>query len=191
MRSGGSITFEITGGRKYSRDLPQGSMEIPFILKFAGELVKIEKVKQLFKEAPVGKAEEVKDSNISDGVNSTITSYSDSGGGPSGGPPMKKQKIICLSEEIVDGEAVENDTDWVHIGKILLKAKDKEILVDGLELNDLHVNASQTLLKTVSNCQWIHLYTERSFSLRMDAKLHSNTSLCNKTSLGNFNYIWV
>ena len=32
--------------------------------------------------------------------------------------------------------------------KILLKAKDKEILVDGLELNDLHVNASQTLLKS-------------------------------------------
>ena len=39
------------------------------------------------------------------------------------------------------------ENDWVHIGKILLKAKDKEILVDGLELNDLHVNASQTLLK--------------------------------------------
>ena len=60
---------------------------------------------------------------------------------------MKKQKIICLSKEIVDGEAVENDTDWVHIGKIFLEAKDEEILVDSLELNDLHVNASQTLLK--------------------------------------------
>ena len=60
---------------------------------------------------------------------------------------MKKQKIICLSKEIVDGEAVENDTDWVHIGKIFLETKDEEILVDSLELNDLHVNASQTLLK--------------------------------------------
>ena len=143
LRSGGSITCEITGGRKYSHDLPQGGMEILCILEFTGELVKIEKVKQLFKEAPVGKAEEVKDSNTSDGVDSTITSHSDS----EGGPPMKKQKIICLSKELVDGETIENDTDWVHIGKILLKAKDKEILVDGLELNDLHVNASQTLLK--------------------------------------------
>ena len=39
---------------------------------------------------------------------------------------MKKQKIICLSEEIVNGEAVENDTDWVHIGKIYLKQKIKK-----------------------------------------------------------------
>ena len=98
----------------------------------------VEKVKQLFKEAPVGKAEEVKDSStaavhMDSGVDSTIT------------PPAKKQKIVCLSEEIVDDKVVEND--WVHMGKILLKVKDKEILVDGLELNDLHVNASQTMLK--------------------------------------------
>ena len=114
-------------------------------MEFTGELVKIEEVKQLFKEATVGKAEEVKDSNTSvrmDGVDSTaITSHSDS----EGGPPMKKQMIICLSEEIVDDEVVEND--WVHIGKILFKANDKEILVDGLELNELYVNVSQTLLK--------------------------------------------
>ena len=122
-------------------------------LEFTGELVKIEKVKQLFKEAPVGKTEEVKDSNTLDDVDSTITSHPDS----EGGPPMKKQKIICLCEEIVDGEVVEND--WVHIGKILLKTKDKDILVDGLELNDLHVNASQTLLKN-------------SIHLSMDSPLH-------------------
>ena len=58
-----SITCEITGGRKYSCDLPQGSMEIPCILEFTGELVKIEKVKQLFKEVPVGKAGEVNTSD--------------------------------------------------------------------------------------------------------------------------------
>ena len=125
------------------------------ILEFTGELVKIEKVKQLFKEAPVGKAEEVKDSTTSvhmDGVDSTaITLHSDL----EGGSPMKKQKIICLSEEIVDDEVVEND--WVHIGKILLKAKDKEVLVDGLELNDLHVNASQTLLK--NQCPFVNGFT--------------------------------
>ena len=101
----------------------------------------------------VYKTEEVKDSNTLDDVDSTITSHPDS----EGSPPMKKQKIICLSEEIVDGEVVEND--WVHIGKILLKTKDKDILVDGLELNDLHVNASQTLLKN-------------SIHLSMDSPLH-------------------
>ena len=63
LQSGGSITCEITGSRKYSRDPPQGGLKIPCILEFKGELVKIEKVKQLFKEAPVGKAEEVKDSS--------------------------------------------------------------------------------------------------------------------------------
>jgi len=73
---------------------------------------------------------------------------------------MKKQKIICLSEEI--DKVVE--INWIHIGKILLKAKDKEILVDGLELTDLHVNASLILLKNSITCQWIHLYTKSSFS---------------------------
>ena len=151
--SGGSIKFDITGSRKYLRDLPQGGLEVPCILEFTRELVKIEKVKQLFKEAPVGKAEEVKDSSTAavhtdSGVDSTIT------------PPAKKQKIVCLSEEIVDDKVVEND--WVHMGKILLKVKDKEILVDGLELNDLHVNASAE--KPASFYLWIHLYTESNFS---------------------------
>ena len=119
MRNGGSITCEVIGSRKYSHDLPQGGVEIPCSLEFTGELVKIEKVKQLFKEAPVGKTKEVKDSNTLDDVDSTITSHPDS----EGSPPMKKQKIICLSKEIVDGEVVEND--WVHIGKILLKTKER------------------------------------------------------------------
>ena len=61
LQSEGSITCEITGNRKYSHDLPQGGMEVPCVLKFMGEFVKIKKVKQLFKEAPVDKAEEVKD----------------------------------------------------------------------------------------------------------------------------------
>ena len=45
-------------------------------------------MKQLFEEAPVGKAEEVKLQMVL--IQLLRTSYSDS----EGGPPMKKQKII-------------------------------------------------------------------------------------------------
>ena len=75
-------------------------MEIPCILEFTGEVVNIEKVKQLIKEAPVGQAQEVKDSNTSvhmDGVDLTITSHSDSEGCPS----MKKQKIFVLVRKLL------------------------------------------------------------------------------------------
>ena len=49
LRSG-LITCIITGTRRYSRDLVQGGLEVPCLLKFKGETSKIEKVKGLLKE---------------------------------------------------------------------------------------------------------------------------------------------
>ena len=38
IRRGGSITCKVTGSRCYSGDLPQGGMEIPYLLEFRGSV---------------------------------------------------------------------------------------------------------------------------------------------------------
>ena len=58
---------------------------------------KIEKSEAAFKEAPVGKAEEVKDSNTSDGVDWTITSQSDS----EGGLPWRNKRSFALAKKLL------------------------------------------------------------------------------------------
>ena len=44
---GATITGTVTGSRCYSHDLPQGGMEIPWVMKFAGDKVLVNKVKSL------------------------------------------------------------------------------------------------------------------------------------------------
>ena len=48
LRRGGTISCEITGQRKYSRDLPQGGLEVPCVLTFKGDEKEIKKLMQLF-----------------------------------------------------------------------------------------------------------------------------------------------
>ena len=47
LRRGGSITCHVTGHRRYSRDLPQGGVEIPCTLVFQGNSKYVEKAKNL------------------------------------------------------------------------------------------------------------------------------------------------
>ena len=49
LQHGGSIKCKVTGSRQYSRDLPQGRLEIPCTLSFEGDEKYIEKVKKLVK----------------------------------------------------------------------------------------------------------------------------------------------
>lgn len=49
LRRGGTILCKVTGSRQYSADLPQGGLEIPCTLIFAGISRDIEKVKKLIK----------------------------------------------------------------------------------------------------------------------------------------------
>ena len=50
MRRGGRIQCTVTGGRRYSADLPQGGLEIPCLVSFSTQESKeIQKLKQLLK----------------------------------------------------------------------------------------------------------------------------------------------
>ena len=53
-------------------------------------------------------------------------------------PVAKRRKAEAQTEDIVE--------EWVLIGKISLKNSDQKILLQGDELNDLHINACQVLL---------------------------------------------
>jgi len=46
-KTGTTITGTVTGPRCYSHDLPQGGMEIPWVMKFAGDKIMVNKVKSL------------------------------------------------------------------------------------------------------------------------------------------------
>ena len=52
IRRGGAVYSIILGGQQYSRDLPQGGMEIPCRLHFVGNIGELKKVKSFFKAIP-------------------------------------------------------------------------------------------------------------------------------------------
>ena len=50
LRRGGTVTCEVTGGRSYSHDLPQGGLEIPCLLIFTGKEEDISRLTTLLKQ---------------------------------------------------------------------------------------------------------------------------------------------
>ena len=50
LQQGGSILCQVSGNRQYSRDFPQGGLEIPCILTFSGEEKGVTKVKILYRK---------------------------------------------------------------------------------------------------------------------------------------------
>ena len=51
LRRGGTISCRVTGGRRYSEDLPQGGLEVPCTLTLRGSHGDVDKVKVLLKRA--------------------------------------------------------------------------------------------------------------------------------------------
>ena len=120
LRRGGSIVCRVVGGKRYSRDLPQGGLEIPCILTFSGESKLVDKAELLLNDITT---EMVKQHENSEGDNE--------GMGESSKPPdLKRRKT----------------EHWILVGGLPLTLIDKEVIVNGLELNDLHMTISQKLL---------------------------------------------
>ena len=57
------------------------------------------------------------------------------------------KNVIIISQEAECAEICSKTKDWAHIGKYKLILAEKEILINGQWLNDLHVNAVQHLVK--------------------------------------------
>ncbi len=120
LRRHGTITCRVNGSRRNSRDLPQGGLEVPCILIFSGELLLIQKVKN-----------HIDDITKEDESKAGVTN-------PDFMPPHKKTKLS-------DHEMFERN-EWNRLHNIILTESDKEVVVTGLELNDLHIDMYQKLL---------------------------------------------
>ena len=132
LRRSGSIVCHVNGSRRYSSDLPQGGLEIPCKLIFTGNLSKIDKVRKLVKPEiiTVNTTKEAKNNMF----------------------PKKGNEVVNVDEDDEkEGKRRKIDHDseieWVHVESIILKQSDKATVQEGQQLNDMHLNISQKLLR--------------------------------------------
>ena len=145
LRHGGTIMCRITGRRQYTRDLAQGGLEIPCILKFEGCLKDIIKVERLIRKSLATSAQEKKPS---DDHPSEHTSEDE--------PPRKKTR--CIDQD-VDLEAICNGeklTD-LHVGFAQKLLKQQFPHLNGLQPTVLQTKKTLASQKSLPNqLQVIH-----------------------------------
>ena len=123
----GTISCQVTGTKHYSRDLPQGGLEVPCKLIFSGESRLIIKVRKLLQEA------------FTSGLLTSCGTPETDSNPPQESPDKQRSK----KRRIEQGDS---DT-WVQFNGIVLSHLDKDQLREGRWLNDKHVNCAQYLLK--------------------------------------------
>lgn len=129
LRRSGTIVCRVNGSRRYSVDLPQGGLEVPCTLFFSGEPSLIKKIMKLTNELPDRASVEA--NNSFEGNDSIVDMTDDSM------PPPKKKK---LSDDVW--------ICWENSGLRLTMA-DRETVVVGEELNDMHIDTYQKMLKAL------------------------------------------
>ena len=141
LQQGGTILCQVTGNRQYSRDLPQGGLKIPCILTFRGEEKDVAKAQALVQKTATFTVQPESNS-ATPTLNCSVKN-----------PPCKRLKVEHLKEDpvVIDscddkGEAEVDASQWVHVGSITLKHADKEIILNGGNLTDKHINALQKVL---------------------------------------------
>ena len=103
--------------------MPQGGLEIPCVYTFTGVSAQVNKVKKLLTDhATIPEAKNTTDTYGDDEIDLTDV------------------------DEIVKKRKIEHRDEWVSVGRIHLTTVDKEVVLNGLELNDMILNASQQLL---------------------------------------------
>jgi len=151
----GRITCQVNGRRQYSRDLPQGGLEIPCVLTFSGEEKEVQKVKQLIDE--IKAISIVKCHSISDPVEFKESEKKKLKAVPSNGAKMDPRcdqesghemrsnaNLVVIAD---DAEVMAtNDLEWISVFNISLKQSDREAICNGHRLNDIHINAAQRIL---------------------------------------------
>ena len=122
LRRSGSILVQVSGRRRYSRDLPQGGLELPCSLVFIGEVKDLQRIEKLKTAIPP----------IAIAIQ----------------PQPKRAKVTVISdEEDSDSDSQEKDGVWLKFSGNFLTYSDKEKLLNG-KLNDRHINCAQTMLRS-------------------------------------------
>ncbi len=119
-----SITCRVVGERRYSRDLPQGGLEIPCQLEFKGEEYTVNKLKKILSET------------ASHSHSSKILQTTGSE------PKEKKMKLLDQSDVTVMIKKT-----WLTFGKQSLDKIQREEIDSRKRLTDEHISFAQTLIK--------------------------------------------
>ena len=153
LRRGRRIQCEVTGTRQYSRDIPQGGLEIPCRYIFEGDIQKVKRSISVNEKA-VKSAKEAT-SNGKD-VKEQVTHIKKEQDGEDEKPNVKKEQDVTIEKEQdvkrirLDGKgeeaSSEANTEWVRIFNIVLKFSDRDTISTGQELTDVHINAAQKLI---------------------------------------------
>ena len=135
LHRGGSITCQVNGRRQYSRDLPQGGLEVPCMLTFCGVISQLAKVQAFVKKVTVFSATKnpVTEADIPcKKIKIEPTDQSD-----------LEVSIVCDDDGFQDEAVV---TKWICIDNFTLSRTDKDIILNGEDLSEKQINASQNLL---------------------------------------------
>ena len=141
MCGGGEIKCLIAGSRRYSRDLPQGGMEIPCNYIFSGDSDLVEKIRERLEELQE-KVSTIRMSSRSDVLISSVSVTAEC--------ESTSACVIKSMKESTSGTLLqleERDNLWMKIKDISLKINDRDTIEQGLELTDLHINSAQWLIK--------------------------------------------
>ena len=129
-RDTSTIKCRITGSRQYSSDLVQGGLEVPCKLIFRGDQKEIAKVKKLI--LPITTERQVSQENSQSN---------------------KKLKLVVPEVIDVDAVVVANDVapkQWLNRNGIMVTECDKNVIMEGEQLTDKHINFAQQILKNIS-----------------------------------------
>ena len=157
------------GSKQYSRDLPQGGLEIPCVLTFSsGEQREILKVQKLVEEInayittnsdatdkePKNKRQRIDFLEVNPMPSATDQSSDKRHKNSTGGDSIMGSSDIdldCIVVVVEDSNeqftgSISEDLEWIHINSIILKKSDKELILNGKRLSDMHINAAQKIL---------------------------------------------
>lgn len=146
LRKGGSISCQVSGGKRYSQDLPQGGLEIPCLLRFQGTAKDIPKVEKLATLALSSKSSSKPESP------------------PSLEPPTKKVRVDADTPDnkstctLVDNANKENQSPpnksdthrsvkRVYTPSPSLKEEEYRRITAGEMLSDMSMDMAQCILK--------------------------------------------
>ena len=144
LRKGSNITCEITGSREFSRDLPQGGLDVPchLIFEASKDLKLIDKVKKVMDDAPPYSTEKQADNGFT-----PVSSFDSLSKMEQVDDANEGTGTIIIAESSQDVHV--DSTVWLKMHKItLLQSDRKYICTHGTPLNDKHINLAQRILKT-------------------------------------------
>ena len=128
MRRQGAISCVVIGFRRYSSDLVQGGLEVPCKIIFRGPNDMIQKVERLVKFAMTYSAVATVSTEKSNEENDC------------------EKVSVWIEDESSSGDVLQPLTEWVRFGVKVLSFKERDIIINGEELADIHMTFAQHIL---------------------------------------------